>query len=573
MNILFDQAENDAVDSNGTEPLSQASPGWFQGTGKELGRGVKNIGVLTERVIGQADSSAADALGVNQYLNGDGSVSKIHDIELTAPEQLPKFEKPDASNSGAAAIILGDLMQSAPVIAASVVNPLAGFAMGAVQGAEHGREEAEQRGISGEAAQGYAAISALSDGIGGAMPGIGGIGERALLKYGSRFVTGGAANVALNEADSWSRAALLDAYGYQQQAAQLRQWDTQQAMASFLLGGFFNLAGGNARDRDAPDATRPADVAAQSQSVNESQPAMLTDSPAMAQPADISDGTAQGVTESAADTAPQFTSLEGYRLSRGDVKQVKSDLDNAQRHLDRLEAERAAVLASPPAGSGKALADARSAQQARLADIEEQRKLSQQVYDTAAQKLDSHYAYGRQRIDALNADAATHTVLHDNYVTESAPGLAVDSASESGHVRAMDSAMQSVHTGQAVDVSGHFSGEHTFIVHGDLSAGAAERQALAGDLQQRIDNAMRAAETQVVPERSNSEPRPGVLSSEIAEPFAMLRAQNEALRESHPELADAMAPHIDALEAEHTLSTAGAQQYDIAAACALTYGQ
>jgi len=554
MNILFDQSENDAVDSNGTEPLSKAAPGWFQGTGNELGRGVKNIGVLGERLAGQADSSAADALGVNQYLTRDGNVAKIHDIDPTPPEKLPQFEKPDADNSGAAAIILGDLMQSAPVVAGAIVNPLAGFAAGVASGAAHAQDEAAKMNLSDEAGRGYAAISALSEGIGGAMPGIGGIGERALLKYGSRFVTGGAANVALSEADQWSRAAVLDAYGYQKQAAQLRQWDTQQAMASFLMGGFFNLAGGRARDRD----FTASDV----------QPEKLPE-----QMPDSVDGTAPPATENVADSAPQFTTLDGYRLTRGNVKEAKSDLANAQRHLDRLDTERAEILANAPSGSGKALADARAAQQARLADIDKQRQFSQQVYDNASSKLDSHYAYGRQRIDALNADAAMHTVLHDNYVTESAPGLAVDTQSESAHVRAMDSAMESINAGKAVDISEHFGGDNVFLVHGDLNGGILERQQLAGDLQQRTDRTLMAAENQSLPEKATAEPVAGVISSEVAEPFAMLRAQTEALREMHPELADAMAPHIDALEAEHTLSTAEAQQYDIAAACALTYGQ
>ncbi|MCW1973467.1 UNVERIFIED_ORG: hypothetical protein FHW05_002315 [Pantoea agglomerans] len=570
MNILFDQAENDAVDNSGTEPVSKAAPGWFQGTGNELGRGVKNIGILGERLAGQADSTAADALGVNRYVNRDGSVSKIHDIDPTPPEKLPQFEKPDADNSGAAAIILGDLMQSAPVVAGAIVNPLAGFAAGVASGAAHAQDEAAKMGLSGEAAKSYSAISALSEGIGGAMPGIGGIGERALLKYGSRFVTGGAANLALSETDHWSRAAVLDAYGYNQQAAQLRQWDTQQAMASFIMGGFFNLAGGQARDRDA--TTSPeinADRSTESPALNQeaTQPLAQTTE-------QMPSGNALSLDSQQPDNPqPDFTPLDGYRLTRGDVKTAKSDIANAQRHLDRLEAERADVLANAPTGSGKALSEARNTQSQRLAEIEQQRQLSQQVYDSAAAKLDSHYAYGRQRIDALNADAAMHTVLHDNYVTESAPGLAVDSLSESAHVRAMDSAMQSIHTGKPVDVMDHLGDENTFLVHGDLSAGASERQALAGDMQRRIDSTMQAADSQTLPVKSDATPAPGVISSEVAAPFEMLRAQTDALRETHPELADAMAPHIDALEAEHALSTAEAQQYDIAAACALTYGQ
>lgn len=573
MNILFSQADNDAIDERGTEPVSQASPSWFQGTFSELGRGISNIGTLAKRNVLSTDESAADALGVNQYVNRDGSVAKIHDIDPTPPEQLPKFEKPDAGNSGAAAILLGDLMESAPTLGVAIINPLLGFAMGVSSGGAHAESEAAEQGITGDAAKAYTAIRSIADGVGGSLPGLGGIGERAVLKYGSRFVAGGATNLALSEAEQWSRSSVLDAYGYTKQAEQLRQWDTQQAMATFLLGGAFNLAGGHARERDVAPTAKTENAAPETPYAGEAPTGKTPDSSEPVQADIVPDGATQAATENTPETEPLFTQLEGYRLSRGDVKQAKSDLANAQRHLDRLDAERQDVLASPPAGSGKALSDARAAQQERLAWIERQRQMSQDIYDNAAARLDSHYAYGRQRIDALNADAATHTVLHDNYVTESAPGLAVDIASESAHVRAMDSAMRSIDEGRAIDVSDHFTADNTFLVHGDLNAGTADRQALAGDMQQRTDNVMRATDTQAMPERNTIEPQPGVISREIAQPFDMLRAQTEALRETHPELADVLSPHIDAIDAEYRMASAEAKQYDIAAACAITYGQ
>lgn len=552
MNILYDKSLNDAVDSNGTEPLTPASPSWFQGTASELGRGISNIGTLAKRNVLQTDESAADALGVNQYITRDGRVAKIHDIDPTPPEQLPKFEKPDAGNSGAAAIILGDLMESTPTILSAMVSPFAGFAMGVASGGAHAQDEAAEQGITGEAAKAYTAIRALSDGVGGAMPGVGGIGERALLKYGSRFVTGGAANLALSETDQWSRASVLEAYGYTKQAAQLRQWDTQQAMATFLMGGAFNLAGGHARERDAQHRVGSPEV-----NVPET-------------PSPVADGVAPPP-----QAATEFTPLSGYRLSREGVKQVKSDLANAQRHLDRIDAEHAAIIDAQPTGSAGANRRYYENNRARLDDLEAQRSMSQSNYDNAAARLDSHHAYGRQRIDALNADAATHTVLHDNYVTESAPGLATDTASESAHVRAMDSAMRSVDEGRAVDVSDHLTGDNTFLIHtgSDINAGAVERQMLAGEMPSRVDRTMQAADMQSLPVRDNGTPKPGVLGERIAQPFDMLRAQTEALRETHPELAEALSPHIDAIDAEYRMTSAEAKQYDIAAACAITYGQ
>lgn len=552
MNILFSQSDNDAIDERGTEPVSQAAPSWFQGTASELGRGISNIGTLAKRNVLQTDESAADALGVNQYITRDGRVAKIHDIDPTPPEQLPKFEKPDAGNSGAAAIILGDLMESTPTILSAMVSPFSGFAMGVASGGAHAQDEAAEQGITGEAAKAYTAIRALSDGVGGAMPGVGGIGERALLKYGSRFVTGGAANLALSETDQWSRASVLEAYGYTKQADQLRQWDTQQAMATFLMGGAFNLAGGHARERDAQHRVESPEVNAPET------------------PSPVADGVAPPP-----QAATEFTPLSGYRLSREGVKQVKSDLANAQRHLDRIDAEHAAIIDAQPTGSAGANRRYYENNRARLDDLEAQRSMSQSNYDNAAARLDSHYAYGRQRIDALNADAATHTVLHDNYVTESAPGLATDTASESAHVRAMDSAMRSVDEGRAVDVSDHLTGDNTFLIHtgSDINAGSVERQALAGEMSSRVDRTIQAADMQSLPVMDNGTPKPGVLGEGIAQPFEMLRAQTEALRETHPELAEALSPHIDAIDAEYRMTSAEAKQYDIAAACAITYGQ
>lgn len=560
MSLLYDQNQITDIDNNGTEELTSASnPNWFAGTGNELARGAKNIVTLGQRVAGQMDSTAANALGVNQYLTRDNKVAQIHDITPTAPEDLPKYEKPDAANSGAAAIILGDLFEQTPIIAGAIINPLAGFAAGAAYGADHGAEEAADMNITGPAGKYYAAIRALEFGVGGAIPGVGGIGERALLKYGSRFVTGGALNVGMMEGSKWGRAEVLDAFGYSDQAAQIRQWDTQAAATAFLMGGFFNLAGGHARERDLPTVTEQA-------------PTPEATPPAGAVPPDAAISDTPAPTP-VVDAEPASTPLAGYKLSRADVKATKSEIVNSQRHLDRLDAERAAVLADPLKGSGKALARAREAQQARLAEIETQRQNSLAINDAARERLDSHEAYGRQRIDALHVDAATHTVLQDNYVTESAPGLAVDTLSESAHVRAMDAATDAIHTGRAVDVSAHFENDHGFIVNQDIDAGHTDRQALAGDTTARIDRTVAAASEQSLPVSPPPDSIPGAISDAIAEPFDMLRAQMQALQETHPDLASALAPHIDAIQAEHNLSHAEAQQFDIAAACALVSGR
>lgn len=174
-------------------------------------------------------------------------------------------------------------------------------------------------------------------------------------------------------------------------------------------------------------------------------------------------------------------------------------------------------------------------------------------------------------ITSIHEDAATAHIIHDNYVTETAPGLSADARSEAGHVAAMDSAIDSVNSGRGVDVTDHLTGDRTFIVHGDIDAGNVARQQLAGDSSKRIDAVVQAADRQAIPEKVNRY-SPGVLSDATDQPFQLLREQMDAVAENHPELRDLVAQHIDNFEAEHTTARRNAELYDVAAACALKFG-
>ncbi|EAO8838435.1 hypothetical protein E2U24_12505 [Salmonella enterica] len=174
-------------------------------------------------------------------------------------------------------------------------------------------------------------------------------------------------------------------------------------------------------------------------------------------------------------------------------------------------------------------------------------------------------------ITSIYEDAATAHIIHDNYVTETAPGLSADARSESGHVAAMDSAIDSVNSGRGVDITDHLTGDRTFIVHGDIDTGNVARQQLAGDSSKRIDAVVQAADRQAIPEKVNSY-SPGVLSDATDQPFQLLREQMDAVAENHPELRDLVAQHIDNFEAEHTTARRNAELYDVAAACALKFG-
>lgn len=549
---MFNKELNAQLDANGAEEVQAATnPNWWTGTGREIARGAGNVKTFFERQAGAMDSTAADALGVNRYIQRDGTVAQIHDIKPADPATLPKYEKPDPRNSGAAAIFMGDLFQSAPALAATAVNPLLGGSLAAGMAADRYAQEADERGLKGNARTGFIALHALEEGIGAALPGVGGIGDRALIKYGSRFLVGGTINEGVSEAGNYSRAALLDKYGYHGQAVQMRDWDFQAAAANFVMGGVFNLAGGHSR---AGRAEQPVLTAA---------------------PEAVPSAGAPAENVPAAQPAPSLSTspVQAAQLTRLEVKQAKSDIANAERHLTRIDTERTTITGSDVKGSGKQLAEGRRQRSAQLAELDKQRQFSEQLRQNAQERLDAHEAFNRQRITPEQADASTHTALHDNYVTESAPGLATDVVSEAAHVRAMDSAMEAIHTGRAVDVSAHFDHDTGLIVtSADLDAGPRDRADLSGNIIERTNAAVDAANAHSMPSATTGEPVPGQISPNIAQPFDLLRTQAETLRATHPELADVVATHINDIEVEHQRAHAEASQYDIAAACAIVHG-
>lgn len=559
MSLLYNKALNDTLDANGAEDVTTGGAAhWYQGIGNELARGAKNIGTFYERGVQQSDDTAATALGVNQYVRRDGSVGKIREIDSTPPAELAKYEKPDIHNSSKAAVLMGDFFQQTPTVLAAAVNPLLGFAQGSAMGGDMASAEADQRGLKGNARLAYIGLSAVEDGIGGSLPGIGGIGESAVIKYGSRFVIGGTVNEALSQGFKYGRAEVLDHYGYTQQAAQLRDYDVQASLGNFVMGGVFNLAGGRARDREnyrpMPEATETPTAAAAPEAVQSG--AVAPEVAAAAQP------------------APQST---GVRLTRQEVKQAKSDIANAERHLARIDEQRTAITGTEATGSGKQLAEARRVRSEQLAELEQQRQYSEQIRQDAQTRLEQHQDYNRNAIPQDVSDAAVHTAVHDNYVTESAPGLAADGLSESAHIRAMDSAADAFHAGRSVDVSEHFADvDTTFLApdNVDLDAGYRDRDALTGTDLDRIDAQTRAANEQAMPESAGAEPkpRPGLVGDDGVDTYQMLSAQAEGLRATHPELADALAPHIEATRTEHARAHAEAQAYDVAAACAIVHG-
>lgn len=618
MGILYNENLDKQLDNNGTEGVAPASnPNWFAGTGAEIKRGASNAATYFNRTFQQMDSSAADALGVNQAINRDGTVHKIYDLQSTPDEQLPKYTQPDALHNGAVAIGLGSFVQQSPALLAAVFGGIgAGAAMSAGMAADSAREEGLRMGLSGDALTQYTATNATVGLVTGGLPGVAGVGS-GLALYGSRFVAGGAVNVAADYAGSWARGAILDAHGYHVQAEQARQYDAMSAAGSFFMGGLFNLAGHGSRQTEAPPERPPAG--------GEPTPDAPPASPDVA-PIQDTNPTAEPATGEA---APTVTSEQGLRLVHGS--------NNPDLKLDDVQIVRANGQKQGKKGRvyggfyGAALEDAAHAEgYAKMGgegtptvyDVQlkpgvkvfekegDITRLSQKYIDDLAAQgygvvsgkdprgrteyavidkaaIEGLTARGRAteeninaqdtrlsqevgKADTLSRDAALAHMVNDNLVTESAPGLATTPEAEAAHIGAMRDATNALNEGRKVDVSAHAAG-HEYLVTADESTRMqATHDTLTADdvTLSTIDSTRAAAELQPMPsERTTTRSA----DAEI-DPVMQLRAQADALAETHPEVAAQLHQEINATQAEYESTIHESEMYSVAANCALNYG-
>lgn len=590
MSLLYDPQLEGELDVNGGERLRRIDAGAFQGVGSGIETGFENAGTSLSRIAANTGNVQMRVTGAEMLagaaLTGNDDAENTGAAMATAPalkeSQLPQYKTFDSEQVGTVGTILGGLAQQTPSLVAMTFNPVAGAVLAAAQGQTEAKAEGARLGLTGSDLEDYGGVGGLTAGIGAAIPGFAGVGRGAML-YGSRFLLGGTANTVTGELDRWGRAAILDEAGFHDQARQIRQSDAASRVTEFVLGGAFGLLGGRAKGDDpAPsvrdDSPEPAtaplnDAGAPAQDVPTARTPALSDQPS-----------SDAYTSSLEDKASQL-------MSRGDRKVWQSEAANSQRIIDNLTQQRNEITSVEPKGSGKALSQARQQRASQLADIDRQIADAQARLQDATDTLAPHMPGGefyeakaelsriqqRQReqqitYGSIHEDAATAHVLHDNYVTESAPGLATDGVSEAAHVRAMDSAGDSVRAGRAVDVSDHIDDNSTFLARGDIDAGTQARTAIAGDASQRIDRVAQAADSQDIPAPVKADPRPGAISDVVGNPFAALREQATALRETHPDLADKLDAHLNEIEATHTTSQQEAQLYDVAAACALNYG-
>lgn len=590
MSLLYDPQLEGELDANGGERLRRIDVGAFQGVGTGIETGFENAGTSLSRIAANTGNVQMRVTGAEMLagaaLTGSDDAENTGAAMATTPalkeSQLPQYKTFDSEQVGTVGTILGGLAQQTPSLVAMTFNPVAGAVLAAAQGQTEAKAEGARLGLTGSDLEDYGGVGGLTAGIGAAIPGFAGVGRGAML-YGSRFLLGGTANTVTGELDRWGRAAILDDAGFHDQARQIRQSDAASRVTEFVLGGAFGLLGGRARGDEPAPATRDDSPSPATAPLNEAG-MPVQEVPTARTPALNDQPSSDAYTSSLEDKASQL-------MSRGDRKVWQSEAANSQRIIDNLTQQRNEITSVEPKGSGKALSQARQQRASQLADIDRQIAEAQARLKDATDTLEPHMPGGefyeakaelsriqqRQReqqitYGSIHEDAATAHVLHDNYVTESAPGLATDGVSEAAHVRAMDSAGDSVQAGRAVDVSDHIDDNSTFLARGDIDAGTQARTAIAGDASQRIDRVAQAADSQDIPAPVKAEPRPGAISDVVGNPFAALRDQATALRETHPDLADKLDAHLNEIEATHATSQQEAQLYDVAAACALNYG-
>lgn len=594
MSALYDPELNAELDQNGTEDIHHIDAGAWTGIGKGIETGLSNAGTSLSRISSNIGTAQMNVSGGEMMAGGsltgeDSTVQAGADLStVTQPDesQLPQYKSFDPEQVGTVGTILGGLAQQIPSLAAMVASPVAGAVLAADQGQTEAHAEGAKLGLTGSALEDYGGVGAVSGAVGASIPGFAGIGRGAVL-YGSRFILGGLANTATSEADRWGRAAILDSAGFHDQANQMRQADGASIATDFALGGAFGLLGGGHREASLPERETPSSE----QHVHADDQAGNSDP--VSTPEVVPDNSGPAPSSNMPPLSDYTDSLQGKAsqlMSRGDRKVWQSEVANSQRILDKLNQQRSEIVASPLSGSGKQLSQARQERSSQLADLDNQidsaRSRLQYATDTLAPhmpggelfeaKANLSRLYDRMQADqsmvsSIHEDAATAHMLHDNYVTESAPGLATDSASEAAHVRAMDSAGESVNTGKAVDVSDHINGASTYIVHGDIDVPTLSRQSMADNVTQRMDSISQAADHQAIPSPDGQERQPIPLS-EQGSPFDSIREQAAVMRDIHPELSDLINTHLETVEAEHIAEHQNAESYDVAAACALKYG-
>ncbi|HCC2936301.1 TPA: hypothetical protein M4254_000608 [Klebsiella pneumoniae] len=588
MSLLFNPELDSALNANGTESVKDIDASLFQGVGKGVSAGFSNAGTSLQRIglttLGRGQMQVAAAqMQATANITGNEALSDAAQDVLSTPEptedQLPQYKSFDSDQVGAVGTILGGLVQQSPSLVLMVVNPVAGVSVAGAQGYTEAHAEGARLGLTGEDLEDYSAVGGATMAVGAAIPGFTGVGKGAVL-YGSRFLAGGVVNSATGELDRWGRAEILDSAGFHEQARQMRQADAASRVTEFVLGGAFGLLGGVHRTETGRVNSPTSEPAAEGR---------ISESP------DVPDAISTVRDDAQAPLLNDHPPIEAYSqnlqdeadnlIPRGERKKLVSDIHQVQYAISKIDEQRQALRDQPVGNSSS-----RRIRNRELANLDQKRaglaaELEQKTqalaphipggrsYDAKAElsRLNQRLQEQRQLVSSIHEDAAIAHVLHDHYVTEAAPGLSTDARSEAGHVAAMDSAIDSINSGRGVDVTDHLTGDLTFIVRGDIDAGNVARQQLAGNASRRVDAVVQAADRQAIPEKVNVYP-PGVLSDATNQPFQLLREQLDAVAETHPELRDLVAQHIDSFEAEHTNARRTAELYDVAAACALKFG-
>lgn len=247
--------DKDTAREGASELQNVSNPHWFAGMSEVPGLAARATAAKWHNV--SAVVGAAQAGASANRIAAETDIDPTHtdsDFHASLPGQIEAIPKADPITMGGFTQVTEGLAEAMPTIAASFVNPGAAFTTEFASQYGQGLGEGKALGLSFDRSQEFAAAGALPNAAGAILPGWGNWGKNLVTRISSRFVVGGAFNVAMDQPAMWARGAVLDSYGMHDQADQQRHYDWAQALTSFIMGGVMNQGGHAAAKQEHIDA-------------------------------------------------------------------------------------------------------------------------------------------------------------------------------------------------------------------------------------------------------------------------------------------------------------------------------
>lgn len=234
------------------DPTRQLGPGFAEGIGPALSRGLESTAAKSLALVGEAATGYA-ALPAEEFdkefgTNTLGWLTRTNDARWQTVQSLV----PDPATTGAIGQFTYGLADTLPTyLAANAVLPGSGAAaVGFTQGLAR-RETAMREGVDQNTATGLGAIEGVSQGVAFALPPF--VGSNLL----TRALSGAAINTVAGLAQRASSYEVLKANGYDKMAEQYKPLEAEAIAMDASLGLVFGGVGHYLHGESAADAAKP----------------------------------------------------------------------------------------------------------------------------------------------------------------------------------------------------------------------------------------------------------------------------------------------------------------------------